>query len=77
MRRALDQMAKVLTGWIEAAHRAGNEPGSLVLRNLADLARPHGADTEVDLYLVAERWLTLVAPTPGPVTFRCRGASWV
>jgi hypothetical protein len=63
MRRALDQMAKVLAGWTDAARRAGNEPGALVLRNLADLARPHGADTEVDLYLVAERWLTLVAPT--------------
>lgn len=62
MQRALSQMRAVLQSWISAAHQAGDEPGAHVLRALGQLAQPRGAETAVDPYLVAERWLTLVAP---------------
>ncbi len=63
MQRALQQMRTVLQSWALAARQAADEHGARVLHSLADLAQPRGADTAVDPYLVAERWLTLVAPT--------------
>jgi superfamily II DNA or RNA helicase len=63
MRRALDQMLRVLPTWTEAARRASDEEGAQAIRNHVDLARPRGPETPVDPYLVAERWLSLVAPT--------------
>lgn len=63
MQRALQQMRAVLQSWTAAARRGGDEPGAQVLQALAGLARARGADTAIDPYLVAERWLTLVAPT--------------
>jgi hypothetical protein len=62
MQRALEQMYKVLGAWTEAARRSGDEEGAQTIKNLVELARPHGAETPVDPYLVAERWLSLVAP---------------
>lgn len=63
MQRALQQMRGVLQAWTAAARRDGDEPGAQVLQTLAGLAQARGADTTVDPYLVAERWLALVAPT--------------
>jgi hypothetical protein len=62
MQRALEQMYKVLGAWTEAARSSGDEEGAQTIKNLVELARPHGAETPVDPYLVAERWLSLVAP---------------
>jgi hypothetical protein len=54
MRRAFDQMAKVVTGWTYAARRAANEQKPWCCETLLTWAG-HVADTEVDLSLLAER----------------------
>ncbi len=60
MLRALDQMANVLEQWAKRERQNGDENRAadwLALRELASAKRPM-----VDPYLVAERWLTLIAP---------------
>jgi hypothetical protein len=62
MQRALTQMTEVLRAWTVERRRSGDELSAQALTDLARLARPAGADTAVDPYLVAERWITLVSP---------------
>ena len=61
MKRALDQMGRVLTGWADAARMRSDESAASSLLKLAELTG-ESDHPEVDPYLVAERWLTLVGP---------------
>ena len=60
MLRALGQMSEVLNAWASQERRAGNEDRAAEWLNLKELASPHAP--AVDPYLVAERWLGLIAP---------------
>ena len=61
MKRALDQMGRVLTRWADAARKRSDESAASSLLKLAELTG-ESDQPEVDPYLVAERWLTLVGP---------------
>jgi hypothetical protein len=61
MKRALDQMGRVLTRWADAARKRSDESAPSSLLKLAELTG-ESDQPEVDPYLVAERWLNLVGP---------------
>lgn len=61
MIRGLDQGHDVIRSWAEGARKHGNWDHAGRWERLAAATRP-SADEAPDLYAVAERWLTLVAP---------------
>jgi superfamily II DNA or RNA helicase len=60
MQRALVQMSVVLDAWSSQARRNGDESRGADWKQLSELTSTR--DSLVDPYLVAEGWLTLVAP---------------
>lgn len=60
MIRALSQMETVITSWAARSRKDHDEETGMLWANLATLASPR--NTEVDPYLVAERWLEFVSP---------------
>ena len=62
MRCALEQMSTVLPEWAVAAQGAGDETAGQQLQKLAALAGHDGEAGQVDPYLLAGRWLSLVSP---------------
>lgn len=63
MQRALAQLRAATAAWATSAQRAGDEATARGWRRLGELAEPAAPDrVQPDPYLVAERWLELVAP---------------
>lgn len=61
MQRALDQMAATTAAWAAGAQQAGDERTAATWRAIGALAAAD-AEERPDPYLVAERWLEVVAP---------------
>ena len=61
MQRALEQMASTTAAWAATARRAGDERSAATWLAIGRSAA-NDADERPDPYLVAERWLEVVAP---------------
>jgi superfamily II DNA or RNA helicase len=61
-RRALEQLHEVVGAWAARSRADGDEETGARWQRLAGLARPSPDDGHADPFVVAERWLELVAP---------------
>jgi hypothetical protein len=60
--RALEEMAKVLKAYLQAAKKSKDGKRLQIVSRLLSLIEPNKEDQRLDLELVAEWWLTLIRP---------------